>query len=102
MLGVYQGGYASLLLGLRNGVKRQSGLTGRLRTENLDYSSTGESTYSQGIVKSYGPCGNHLHILHGVVTQAHDGTLPEILLYVAHGGLNGIQLLGTLVDARTL
>ena len=71
----------------------QGRFTGTLRTVNLYDTSARVSPHAQSGIQRDGTRRNHIHLFHVVVTQFHDRTLSEVLLYLVHRRLQGFQLL---------
>ena len=84
MLRIDKGRNAASLLYLRNGMKRQSGLSGRLRTVNLDDSSSRKAACTERNIHGKRSGRHHLDVLvHAGISQLHDGALSAILLYLS-------------------
>ena len=84
MLRIDESRNATHLLSLGNRMNGQRRLTRRLRSVNLDNSSSREASRSKCNVHRKGTGRNHLNILvHTGVPQLHDGALSAILLYLS-------------------
>ena len=92
MLRIDNGRKAAGLLGLRYGVYGEGGLTAGLRAEYLDHPAAGIASYPESMVQGNGAGGNHRHIPFRTVSELHDGTLAEILFYLVHRCLQGLEL----------
>ena len=62
----------------------------------------GEAAYAEGEVETHGSGGYHLHVLHGVVAEARDGALAEILVDAAQRREEGLLLFGCVVETACL
>ena len=91
VLGVYIGGRATGLLGLSHDVVSEGRLAGRLGAEDLGDAAPGEAADTQGDVEGEraGRDGRGLYDVH--VTEAHDGTVPELTVNLAQRGLEGLS-----------
>ena len=84
MLRIDKGRNPASLLYLCNGMKCQSGLTGRLRTVNLDNSSSRKAACTERNIHGKRSGRYHLDVLVDAgISQLHDGTLSAILLYLS-------------------
>ena len=70
---VDEGGFAAEFLCFCDGVQREGGLTGGLRSVDLDDAAPGKSADAGGGVEGQGAGGDGLHVHVLAVSQAHDG-----------------------------
>ncbi len=84
---VDEGGFAAEFLRFGDGVQRQRGLTGRLRTVDLDDAAARESADAGGGVEGQGPGGDGLHVHVLAVAQAHDGAFAVRAFDLGDGGV---------------
>ena len=84
MLRIDEGSLPPGLLRLRNHVQRQSGLSGGFRTEYFHNPSPGNAAHPGSQIQADGSGGDRLHI-HTGITQLHDRSLTELLLYLCQG-----------------
>ena len=70
----------------------QSGLTGRLRTIDLDDASLRIAAYAECIVEGDTAGRNHFDVLDVFITELHDGAFAEVFLNLRHGCLKCLQL----------
>ena len=92
VLGINDSGDAALFLHLCHGVDSEGGLTGRLRTVDLDDTSFGVTTYAQGVVQTQTTGRDNGHILNVLVTQFHNGTFAIFFINLCHRGLQCFEL----------
>ena len=98
VLGIHKGHLTAQLLGLGQNVQGQGGLTGGLRSVDLDDAAAGHAADAQGQVQGQGAGGDGLHVGLGVFAVAHDGALAVHLLDLLHGRLQGLFFVGTRRD----
>src|ERR1017187_7954522 len=90
VLGIHEGGHASLLLRFANHLQRDGGFARRLRPEDLDHAPAREAADAQRRVKRNGSGGDH-----GdgddrtLAPQLHDGAFAELLFDLRHGQVDG-------------
>ena len=101
MLGVDHCRDAPFALCLGYGVEGQGGLTRRFRTVDFHDAPFRVTAHAQGVVQADRAGGDHIHLLHGLVAEFHDGAAAIVLFYVAQGlgqgvglGLLGVKLVG--------
>ena len=93
MLGVDEGHLAPPLLGLGHHVEGQCGLTGGLRSIDLNDPALGQAADPQRQVQGQGAGGDRLHHYPQVLPQPHDGALSVVALDLRHGGLQCLLLI---------
>src|SRR5262245_45271612 len=87
MLGVDEGGYAALTLGLGHRVQGHGRLAARFGAEDLDDPAAWKALAAQSDVEAQGAGGNPLHVERRVLSQLHDGALAELFLDELEGAL---------------
>ena len=92
MFRINHGGDASGLLGFSYRMNGKSGLTARLRTENLNDSSTRITSDSKRMVKCDRTARNHLNIPLGLLTKFHYSAFSEVLLDLVDSRLKSLKL----------
>ena len=93
VLGVDESHLAPPLLGLRQDVEGQRGLTGGLGAVDLDDAALGDAADTQGDVQRQRTGGDGLHHDARVLPQTHDGALAVGPLDLGHAGLDGFLLI---------
>ena len=102
MLGVDERRHAAFALGVGHHMQRQRGLARGLRAVDLHDAPLGQASDAQRHVQCQRTGGDHLHVLRGLVPQAHGRTLAEVLLHLRQrriqrglaARVNGMGLLG--------
>ena len=93
MLGVDEGGHATPLLHLGDGVQGEGGLTGALRPVDLHHPALGVAA-AQGQIEGEGTGGDGFHPHAGGIAQPHDRALAEIALDLVEHQAQGLVALG--------
>ena len=92
MLGIDDSRNTSLFLHLRHRVDSESGLTGRLRTVDLDDTSFRVTANAQRIVQTQTSGRNNGNVLNTLVSQFHDGTFAIFFVNLRHRSLQCFEL----------
>ena len=87
MLRIHEGDLTAPLLCLSQNVQGKGGFTGGFRAVDFNDSALGHTTDSQGRIQGQGAGRDCLHVHFRPVTQAHHGSLAEILIDLGQGGL---------------
>ena len=91
MFGVDHGCDASHFLRFGDSVESQCGLAGRFGAEDLNDSSTGKTTHSEGIIEADGTGGNHVDGFDVFVAEFHDGSAAIIFFYIVECLGKGVE-----------
>src|SRR5579875_1968289 len=101
VLGVDVGADPTIALGLCHHVHGERGLAGGLGAKDLDDPPPGEAPDAKRYVERQRPRRDDVDLHAHVVAHAHDGTLAELLLDLAHGHLEGLVTLHRLASSHS-
>ena len=83
VLGVNEQRQSAAFLCFSNDMKREGRFARALGAVNLGHPSARHASYAQGDIKAYRSRRDSINLLRGRVSQGHDRSLSESLLYVA-------------------